>query len=116
MKKTSATNKFGVTPSQMTKLNKLRVEIETSGIDIREYLDDQVVKDMIQMYGYKYLVTVWTEQIESIKAYTQGRTEPGRTRWFQRGDHENHFRKQFGAVIYYARGTDPYYYYHGVLN
>lgn len=114
-----AKHRTGLTPSQLTQLNRWRNEINASGVDIREYLDDSTIKDMVTMYGFKYLKAVLTHQIESIREWTKGNREPGRTRWMSRGELEAKAREdiqfKFAAVVYHAKGTDPYYYYHGSL-
>lgn len=110
------TAKYGahITPSQATTLNRLKREIADTGVEIGYYLEDDVVRDFLTNYGYRYLKTVWTMQLESIHAYAggAGSVEPGRSRWFSRGTLEDQYTPNVLAV-YFPHGVDPYYYYHG---
>jgi hypothetical protein len=110
---------YGITPAQLTKLNKVRLPIIASKVDIAPFLDDEVIKDIVKMYGFKYLMEVLTQQLDSIKRYTEGNREPGRNRWLNRGELEEQAKDRLGAAfqlsVYYINGTDPYYYYHGHL-
>lgn len=109
--------KWGLTSGQLTKLNKYRIPIMKSGIDINEYLDPDVIKDIVQMYGFDYMLTVLKNQYDSILKYTEGNSEPGRQRWLSRGEleaeAEENMKSSFAAAVYHVKGTDPYYYYHG---
>jgi hypothetical protein len=101
----------GMRPGQWKYIAALRNKIVAYGMDVEPYMDDEVLKDFAELYGYNYLKTVLTRQIESTEAYIGGSLEPGHSRWNARGELES----QFGASQYveYVRGTDPYYFYHG---
>lgn len=101
----------GMTPSQWRVIEPLRDKLSSYGMDVDPYMDDEVLKDFATMYGYQYLRTVLTDQIDSVEQYLQGNIEPGNRRWTLRGTLE----EQFAASVHitYIRGTDPYYYYHG---
>lgn len=118
-RKSAAKNKFGLTPTQLAKLNKYRIPILESGVDIGPYLEPDYIRDIVQMYGFKYMITVLADQYDSIKEYTRFNAEPGRTRWNSRGEYEAEaealMAQKFTAVAYNAKGTDPYYYYHGTI-
>lgn len=119
MRQTKVKAGWNITPAQLTKLNKVRIPIMESGIDINEYLDQDVLKEVITTYGFKYTLKVLTQQYDSIKSYTVGNTEPGRARWNSRGELEEAAKKELGqsfnVAIYFIKGTDPYYYYHGII-
>lgn len=118
MRKHKTVNDYGVAPRDYTILRKLVNEIENSGVDIGEYLSQQTIKDMIETYGFAYMVKVLTQQVDSIREYTKGNAGPGNQRWHSRGQLEEEARKRmqnsFPAVLH-INGTDPYYYYHGTL-
>lgn len=117
---TSTLNRYGMTPAEWRKIGKLIRTIRSSGIDINEYFDPDVIKNVVQMYGVDYLRDVLTQQIDSIREYTRGNVMPGRERWHARGELEEEaaarMRQSFAAAVYFIKGTDPYYYYHGRLN
>ena len=117
---TSTLNRYGMTPAEWGKIGKLIRTIQSSGIDINEYFDPDVIKNVVQMYGVDYLKEVLTQQIDSIREYTQGNVLPGRERWNARGTLEEEaaarMAQSFAAAVYFIKGTDPYYYYHGRLN
>lgn len=119
-RKASTLNRYGMTPTEWGKVGKLVRTIQSSGIDINEYFDPDVIKNVVQMYGVDYLVEVLTQQVDSIRQYTQGNVMPGRERWHARGTLEQEaserMRQSFAAAVYFIKGTDPYYYYHGRLN
>jgi len=120
MRKETTKNKYGLTQYQLTKLNKVRIPIMKSGVDINEYLDASVIKDVVAMYGFKYMYKVLSDQYDSIKEYTNHNSEPGRARWVARGELEEQAAQQMGeafaaALVYHVKGTDPYYYYHGTI-
>jgi hypothetical protein len=108
---------WGLTPAQLTRLNKVRTPIIESGVDIREMLDPSVIKEIARMYGFQYLMDVLTQQLDSIKHYTDHNPAPGHARWVSRGELEAAARERmadkFAAISYFPKGTDPYYYYHG---
>jgi hypothetical protein len=116
---TSTLNRYGMTPNEWGKVGKLIRTIQSSGIDINEYFDPDVIKNVVEMYGVEYLIDVLTQQIDSIREYTRGNVMPGRTRWNDRGSLEEEaaarMQQSFAAAIYFIKGTDPYYYYHGRL-
>lgn len=116
---TSTLNRYGMTPNEWGKVGKLIRTIRSSGIDINEYFDPDVIKNVTQMYGVDYLIEVLTQQIDSIKEYTRGNVQPGRDRWNARGELEAdaaaRMQQAFAAAVYFIKGTDPYYYYHGRL-
>ena len=118
-RKSTAKNEYGLTPSQLTKINAFRIPIQESGVDIGPYLEPDMIKDIVQMYGFNYLHTVLADQYDSIKEFTSHNAEPGRTRWQNRGELEEEAERKmaqkFSAVVYSAQGTDPYYYYHGTI-
>lgn len=101
----------GLSPTQWRRIEPLRNRIIDMGVDADPYMDDEVLKDFAELYGYEYLRRVLTEQIDSTEHYMRGNLEPGNRRWNARGSLEN----QFGASRYvsHIRGSDPYYYYHG---
>lgn len=117
---TTTRNRYGMTPGEWAKVGKLIRTIRESGIDINEYFDPDVIKNVVQMYGVDYLIEVLTQQIDSIRNYTQGNADPGNRRWHERGsleaDAEARMKTAFAAAVYFISGTDPYYYYHGRLN
>jgi hypothetical protein len=117
---TSTLNRYGMNPTEWGKVGKLIRTIRSSGIDINEYFDPDVIKNVVQMYGVAYLVDVLTQQIDSIREYTKGNALPGNQRWHSRGDLEEdaqaRMKSSFAAAVYFIAGTDPYYYYHGRLN
>jgi len=119
IRKSSTKNEYGLTPSQLTKINTYRIPILESGVDIGPYLEPDVIKDIVQMYGFDYFHKVLGEQYDSIQQYTQGNKGPGRERWNSRGELETEaeakMAMKFSAVVYHVKGTDPYYYYHGTI-
>jgi len=118
-RKASTKNEYGLTPSQLTKINAYRIPIQESGVDIGPYLEPDMIRDIVQMYGFNYLHTVLADQYDSIAEYTKFNKEPGRRRWNSRGELEAEaeakMAQKFSAVVYHAKGTDPYYYYHGTI-
>ena len=116
---TMTRSRWGISPAQLTKLNKVRTPIIASGIDIAPFLNDEVIKDIVTMYGFDYLIEVLTQQLDSIRAYTRGDRIPGRERWDSRGELEEQAKQRLGSkfalTVHYVNGTDPYYYYHGHL-
>lgn len=118
-RKSSTKSEYGLTPSQLTKINAYRIPIQDSGVDIGPYLEPDMIRDIVQMYGFQYLHTVLADQYDSIKEFTQHNAEPGRQRWQSRGELEAEaeakMAQKFSAVVYSAKGTDPYYYYHGTI-
>lgn len=110
------TQKYGahITPGQATRLNKLKKQILDTGVDIQYYMDDDIIKLMLQQYGYKYLVYVWEKQLDSLERYANGDNEPGKDRWVNRGTWETEYGTSF--EIYLPLNTDPYYFYHGKVN
>lgn len=119
IRKSGAKTEYGLTPNQLTRLNRYRIPIMESGVDNYDYLEAPVIKDIVQMYGFDYMLTVLREEYDSIYEYTKGNKGPGNRRWNARGTHEavaeGKMAKKFGAVVYTAQGTDPYYYYHGTI-
>lgn len=119
LRKSSAKNKYGLTPSQLSRLDKYRIPIIDSGVDIGPYLEPDMIKDIVQMYGFDYMLSVLRDQYDSIKEYTKHNPLPGRERWNSRGEYEAaaeaKMAQKFTAVVYSAKGTDPYYYYHGTI-
>lgn len=119
VRKSSTKNEYGLTPTQLTKINAYRIPIQDSGVDIGPYLEPDMIKDIVQMYGFAYLHQVLADQYDSIQQYTQNNREPGRRRWNSRGELEAEaeakMAQKFSAVVYHAKGTDPYYYYHGTI-
>jgi len=117
---TSTMNRYGMTPTEWGKVGRLIRTIQSSGIDINEYFDPEVIKNVTEMYGVDYLIEVLTQQIDSIREYTRGNVMPGRQRWHARGELEQQasarMQNAFAAAVYFIKGTDPYYYYHGRLN
>lgn len=102
----------GLTPAQWKVIERLRDGIDATGVDIYPYTTDEVLADFARMYGYDYLRTVLSQQLDSIHAFQRGDIIPGNDAWQGRGELE----EQFGAsqhVTLYATGTDPFYYYHG---
>lgn len=101
----------GLTPAQWKHIEPLRDKLSSYGMDVEPYMDDEVLKDFAQMYGYQYLYTVLTQQVDSTEQYIAGNLAPGNARWNARGELES----RFGASshVMYIRGTNPYYYYHG---
>lgn len=118
-RKSTTKNEYGLTPSQLTKINAYRIPIQDSGVDIGPYLEPDIIKDIVQMYGFNYLHTVLADQYDSIQQYTRMNARPGRERWQGRGELEAEaeakMAQKFSAVVYTAQGTDPYYYYHGTI-
>lgn len=118
-RKSTTKNEYGLTPTQLTKINAYRIPIMESGVDIGPYLEPDMIKDIVQMYGFHYLHTVLADQYDSIVEYTKFNKEPGRSRWNSRGELEAEaeakMAQKFSAVVYSAKGTDPYYYYHGTI-
>lgn len=118
-RKSTAKSKYGLTPTQLTKINAFRIPIQDSGVDIGPYLEPDMIRDIVQMYGFNYLHTVLADQYDSIMRYTAGNALPGRERWNSRGELEQaaeaKMAQKFSAVVYTAQGTDPYYYYHGTI-
>lgn len=118
-RKSTAKSEYGLTPSQLTKINAFRIPIQDSGVDIGPYLEPDMIRDIVQMYGFNYLHTVLADQYDSIMRYTAGNALPGRERWNSRGELEQaaeaKMAQKFSAVVYTAQGTDPYYYYHGTI-
>lgn len=118
-RKSTTKNEYGLTPTQLTKINAFRIPIQDSGVDIGPYLEPDMIKDIVQMYGFNYLHTVLADQYDSIMEYTKFNKEPGNRRWHSRGELEEAAEKKmahkFSAVVYTAQGTDPYYYYHGTI-
>lgn len=112
----STVTKWGLTPAQFRVVHRLMQQILDSGVDIEYYFDPPVIKEFATMYGYEYLVTVFTQQLDSIQHFIAGGyvrgSEPGHTRWDERGSIEGRFHQDFGASVFMIRGTDPYYYYH----
>lgn len=106
-----AVAEHGMSPSQWRTIAPLRDKLSGYGMDIEPYMDDEVLKDFAQLYGYTYLKTVLSNQIDSTEQYLRGNPEPGNRRWNARGELES----QFGASshVMFVRGTNPYYYYHG---
>jgi hypothetical protein len=100
-----------LTVSQWNTIDKLRKQIIALGVDADPYMDDPVIIDFAKLYGYEYLRTVLTQQIDSTQEYINGNRAPGRARWDARGELE----ERFAASVWVPRitGTDPYYYYHG---
>lgn len=118
MRSEKTLSQWGLTPHQLTELNRYRIPIMESGVDINEYLDPDVIRDVVQMYGFRYMLTVLRDQYNSIVEYSKGNREPGRQRWLNRGELEEAAKKEMNekfaaALVYFAKGTDPYYYYHG---
>lgn len=116
--RTGRNNRYGVTSTQYTQLNALIRRIKSSGVDIMEHLEPETVKDMVQTYGFQYMIEVLTQQIDSIEEYTKGHKEPGNARWHARGELEEQARERLGQLmpeVFHISGTDPYYYYHGTL-
>lgn len=111
-RQTSSVNKWGLTAKQYGVIHKLMNKIVDSGVDIEYYFDPPVIKEFATVYGYDYLVTVFTQQIDSIEHYKRGDRTPGRTRWDDRGSIEERYNNDFAVSVYMIRGTDPYYYYH----
>lgn len=101
----------GLSATQWRTVDKLRKQVIALGVDVDPYMDDPVIIDFAQLYGYQYLVTVLTNQIDSTQHYLNGDRTPGRTRWDARGELEHRFAAS--SHVYYIRGSDPYYYYHG---
>lgn len=106
-------------PGQWRTIEKLRNTVIGLGVDVDPYMDDDVLNDFAQIYGFTYLRTVLTNQIDSTRkwlAYRAGHTTdpgPGKARWDARGQLEKQFAISHHVI--YALGTDPYYYYHGRL-
>lgn len=87
--------------------------LQAYGVDMEPYLDDEVLLLVARYYGLDYLVQVLTEQVESTEEYVlRNQREPGHSRWNARGELEDRFLIALPDE-YLARGTDPYYYYHG---
>lgn len=101
----------GLLPSQWKTVRALRNKIVKYGMDVEPYMDDETLKEFAEIYGYKYLQRVLSEQIDSTEHYLRGDAGPGNRRWNARGNLE----AQFGAssAVMHIRGTNPYYYYHG---
>lgn len=118
-RKSTTKNEYGLTPTQLTKLNRYRIPIMESGVDIRHYLEPDMIRDIVQMYGFNYMYTVLKNQYDSIAEYTKHNPLPGRGRWNSRGEleaeAEANMAQKFSAVVYSPLGTDPYYYYHGTI-
>lgn len=104
-------DEHGLLPSQWKTIRALRNKIIKYGMDVEPYMDDDVLKEFAEIYGYTYLRTVLTDQLDSTEQYIAGDAGPGNRRWNARGNLE----AQFGAssAVMYVRGTNPYYYYHG---
>lgn len=115
---TTTKSRYGLSPSQLTRLNKVRLPIMASGVVIDEYLEPQVIREIVNVYGFDYMLKVLTQQLDSINQYVDGSPRAGNRRWHSRGEFEEEARakmiKQFTAVVYFPNGTDPYYYYHGL--
>lgn len=114
---TSTMNKWGLTPAQFRVVHQLMNTILEHGVDIEYYFDPPIIKNFANLYGYDYLVTVFTQQIDSIEAfiaggYIKGPPQVGHTRWNDRGSIEARYSRDFAASVYTVHGTDPYYYYH----
>jgi hypothetical protein len=110
-------NKWHMTPNQYRKFAPIRNAILSSNVDINDMLDDDPIRDIVDMYGFKYVIDVLSQQLDSIKEYTAGNAGPGNRRWHSRGELEAdaQARMKSSFAVYYANGTDPYYYYHGYL-
>jgi hypothetical protein len=110
-KREEVIEEHGLLPSQWRRIEPLRDKLQTYGMDVDPYMDDEVLKEFAELYGYEYLLTVLTEQIESTERYLQGDASLGNRRWNARGQLE----ERFGAssAVMHIRGTNPYYYYHG---
>lgn len=100
-----------LTVTQWRTIDKLRKQVIALGVDVDPYMDDPVIIDFATLYGYDYLRTVLTNQIDSTQHYLNGDRTPGRARWDARGELETRFAAS--SHIIYIRGSDPYYYYHG---
>lgn len=109
--KQTALDEHGMLPSQWKKIEPLRNRLAQYGMDVDPYMDDEVLKDFANIYGYQYLLTVLTQQIDSTENYLNGNSKPGNERWNLRGELETRFG--ISSHVMYIRGTDPYYYYHG---
>jgi hypothetical protein len=114
---TSSMSKWGLTSTQYRVIHKLMNTIIDYGVDIEYYFDPPIIKNFATTYGYKYLVTVFTQQIDSIEAfiaggYVKGPPQVGHTRWNDRGSIEARYNRDFAVSVYTVRGTDPFYYYH----
>lgn len=116
-RKMVSVSKWHMTPYQYRKFAPLRNAILESGVDINDMLDPEPIRDIVDNYGFKYVITVLTNQVDSIKAWTAGNAGPGHRRWHSRGDLEADARATMKSAfgVYYVNGTDPYYYYHGRL-
>jgi hypothetical protein len=116
-RKTGTMSKWHMTPYQYRKFAPLRNQIIASNVDIGFFLDPEPVRDIIDSYGFDYVIKVLTNQVDSIREYTNGNAGPGNRRWHSRGeleaDAQAKMKGSFGA--YYVEGTDPLYYYHGTL-
>lgn len=104
----------GFTGTQWNTIQNLVARIEFYHVDVAPYFDDDVLEDIVQTYGYDYLRTVLTEQLDSTIHYTRSNSDPGKMRWEARGTLEQRFAASGLMQIYFGGGTDPYYYYHGI--
>ena len=116
-RKTTIFNRWHMTPFQYRQFSPLRNKILESGVDIGYMLEPEPVRDIIDMYGFAYVKTVLTNQVDSIEEYTRGNTGPGNRRWHSRGELEAdaQARTKNAFAVMFVSGTDPYYYYHGSL-
>jgi len=101
----------GLSTQQWKTIDQLRKRVIALGVEVDPYMDDNVILDFAQLYGYEYLRTVLTQQIDSTEEYLRGNKQPGNERWNARGELETRFAAS--QHVLYVRGTDPYYYYHG---
>lgn len=104
-------DEHGLLPSQWKTVRALRNKVVKYGMDVEPYMDDEVLKEFAEIYGYKYLQTVLSQQIESTEAYLAGSAKLGNERWNARGELESRFGAS--SAVMHIRGTNPYYYYHG---
>lgn len=111
-RKQRARDDHGLSPSQWNTIVPLRDRIKQLNVgDVEHYMDDEVLKDFVTIYGYEYLRTVLSQQINSTEEYLNGNAAPGNQRWHARGELERRFGAS--AFVPYAEGTTPFYFYHG---
>lgn len=112
---------YGVTPSQLTRINKLREELAVYHLDVAPYHDWETLSDIARIYSARYVLKVLRNQLDSVKHFTHDRDPiPGRKRWDSRGQLESEFlqdsiERTSASFAAGMKGTDPYYYYHGRL-
>lgn len=72
--------------------------------------DEDQIDEFITFLGARGALSVIRMQWDSIKEYIKNNSEPGNTRWYQRPDIVERFRK---SDEYTAEFAVPYFWYHG---